>query len=155
MADDKTIEEILSQFGEVTSAEVAAHLEMPYFENIDVVAGFPVGGGDTKYPSTVEVVSMLCPAGSQSYFVKVKGDSMVDAEIYDGDLAVIDASVFSRRGPDDILLCEVNGEYTIKRVVQRGGRTFLVPSNPNFPDIEVDANELKIWGRVSYVIHKV
>lgn len=155
MAISENIETVLGEFGEVTPAELAARVEMPFFDNVRVAAGFPIGGGDTNYPQPVEVVNMLCPKGSQSYFVRVKGDSMVDAEIYDGDLVVIDASLYTRKDPDDILLCEVDGEYTIKRVAQRGGRVFLVPANPNFPDIEVTDKELHVWGRVTACIHKL
>lgn len=147
---------VLARYGEVAEAESMPRWDVPFFENARVAAGFPIGGADTNYPQPMDVLGMLCPKGSQSYFVRVRGDSMVDAEIYDGDLVVIDASMYTRRDPDDILLCEVDGEYTIKRVAVRGnGRVFLVPANPNFPDIEVTGKELHIWGRVTACIHRL
>lgn len=79
---------------------------------------------------------------------------MIDAGVHDGDLIIVDKSL---RNPSEkeIAVCELNGEYTLKRVRQREGRLWLVPANPEFQEIEVcEGDDFSVWGVVTYIIHK-
>ena len=60
------------------------------------------------------------------------------------------------KGPEkQIAVCELNGEYTLKRVRKKDGNVWLVPANPEYPEIEVtDGDDFSVWGVVTYIIHK-
>ena len=52
-------------------------------------------------------------------------------------------------------MCELNGEYTLKRFVKEDGQGWLVPANPNYPRIKITPeDEFSIWGTVTYIIHR-
>ena len=79
---------------------------------------------------------------------------MIDAHIYSGDIVIVDKS---NRNPteSEVAVCEFNGEYTLKHFVRREGLGWLVPANPDFPEIPVTPDdEFRIWGTVTYIIHK-
>lgn len=79
---------------------------------------------------------------------------MKDAGISSGDIVIVDKS---NRTPSEnqVAVCEFNGEYTLKFFVMRDGVGYLVPANPDFPEIMVTPDdEFRIWGTVTYVIHK-
>ncbi|GAB3729815.1 transcriptional repressor LexA [Silanimonas algicola] len=69
------------------------------------------------------------------YLLRVKGDSMVDDGIFDGDLIAV------RRTPDadnnQIVVARIDGEVTVKRLKRGKGRVLLMPRNPNYAPIEV------------------
>lgn len=153
--DRSRLEEVLSRFGEVYRAENVRGAELPIYENIRVACGTPIGGGDVSYPDKVDVLGMMCPKDAQSYFIKVKGDSMIDAGIYSDDLVVINTTLMGY-DEHDVLLCELNGEYTIKRVERREDGVWLIPANPDFADIQVkEGDNFQVWGKVAYVVHKM
>ena len=79
---------------------------------------------------------------------------MIDAGINSGDIVIVDKS---NRNPreNEVAVCEFNGEYTLKYFKKKDGCGWLVPANPDFPEIEVmPYDNLSIWGTVTYVIHK-
>ena len=129
-------------------------LRLPLFEHAELIAGFPVPLDTDELSQEVELLSMLCPNPEASYLIRVKGDSMIDAHIFDGDVLIVDKS---NRNPSEheVAVCELNGEYTVKRLVRREGRGWLVPANPAYPEIEVKPeDEFNVWGTVTYTIHK-
>ena len=88
---------------------------------------------------------------ASTFFVRVAGDSMAGDGIGDGDLLVVDRSVGAYDGC--IAVCYVDGEFTVKRVRLEKGCAWLMPSNPRYRPIRVDAgNEFLIWGVVRHVI---
>lgn len=84
-----------------------------------------------------------------TYFMRVRGASMREAGIDDGDYVVVDRSITPRHG--HIVLAVLDGEFTIKRLFRRAGRLRLQTANPTFPDIELrNGQELIIWGVVTW-----
>lgn len=150
MLRTKGIMTAMKSIGKVGRAK-AEEVRIPYYENVRVAAGVPIGGADTTAES-IDLGRMM-GIGAQSYIVEVKGTSMIDAGIHDGDMVVID-HVPRNYGQNDILLCEVDGEYTIKHVVKRGEKVVLVPENTGFPEIEVEPESLRVWGMVVSVMHR-
>ena len=143
----------LPQWGEVIPALRVQPMKMPFFD-LKLVAGFPIPLNNDELAQDIEVLQMLCPHPDSSYLIRVQGRSMIDAGVHDGDLVIVDKS---QRHPTEkqIAVCELNGEYTLKRVWQREGRLWLVPANPEFPEIEVtEGDEFRVWGVVTYIIHK-
>jgi DNA polymerase V len=92
--------------------------------------------------------------GDTTYIFKVKGDSMIDIGIYEGDSLLVDRSLDARHG--NVVLAVLNNEFTVKRLHKRGGVIKLVPENPRYPTITVkEGEEFNVWGVVTYNLHKL
>ena len=86
--------------------------------------------------------------------IRVQGRSMIEAGGHDGAIIIVDKS---ERNPTEkqIAVCELNGEYTLKRVCRKEGTLWLVPANPEYPEIEItEGDDFSVWGVVTYIIHK-
>ena len=78
---------------------------------------------------------------------------MIGAGLDDGDLLIIDRSLYPENGK--IAVCLVDGEFTVKRINKKGNKLYLKPENKKYQEIEINyENELIIWGIVTYVIKK-
>ncbi len=144
----------LGRLGEVYHSSQVKDLSLPFFDDVNLVAGFPIPLDNDEKAQSIELLRMLCPNPDASYLIRVKGNSMIDANIHDGDIVIVDKS---NRNPteNEVAVCEFNGEYTLKRFVRRGNNGWLVPANPDFPEIKVTADDdFSIWGTVTYIIHK-
>lgn len=140
--------------GDIYSAMNVRSFTLPMFDNASFVAGFPLTLDTDEQAQNIDILRMLCPNPEASYLIKVKGDSMIDAGISDGDIIIVDKS---NRNPTEheVAVCEYNGEYTIKHVVQNEGKMWLVPANPQYPRIEIlEKDDFSVWGVVTYTIHK-
>ena len=146
-------QQLAQQFGQVVPAERVRPLSLPFFD-IGIVAGFPIPLDNDERAQDIELLRMLCPNPESSYLIRVEGDSMIDAGIFSGDIVIVDKS---NRNPSEsqVAVCEFNGEYTLKRFVQRDGAGWLVPANPDYPEIRVTPDDsFSVWGTVTYIIHK-
>jgi len=147
-------EQGLSRLGDVLSAGSLKGLTLPSFE-MRVVAGFPVPLDSDERSQDIDILRLLCPHPEASYLVRVQGESMIDAGIFSGDIVIVDKS---RRDPSEkeIAVCELNGEFTLKRIlVEKDGGRWLVPANPDFPRFRIgDEDAFSVWGTVTYIIHK-
>jgi DNA polymerase V len=82
-----------------------------------------------------------------AFYVRVAGDSMKGAGIFDGDLLIVDKAASCTDGC--IVVALLGNEFTLKRLVKQGTRVFLRPENEEFPPIEVtEDTDCEIWGRV-------
>ena len=111
-----------------------------------VIAGFPSPAQDSFSPE-IDLNDLLIPHKEATFFVRISGESMRDAGILDGDLAIVDKS-----------LTASDGDFTIKqlRLNKDGRKGRLVPWNKQYPDIEIDADDdFRIWGVVTHVVHSV
>ena len=142
-----------SKFGEVIPAGRMMEAHIPFFD-IKLVAGFPIPLDNTEISQDIDLLRMLCPHPDASYLVKIQGNSMIESGIHDGDMIIVDKS---QRNPDknQIAVCELNGEYTVKRVQQINGKRYLVPANPEFPMMEImEGDSFSVWGVVTFIINK-
>ncbi len=120
-----------------------------------VKAGFPSPSENYLAPE-IDLNDLLIQHREATFYVRISGDSMTDAGILDGDLAVVDKSLAAKDG--DIVIAFVNGEFTIKqfRIDKNRTRGWLVPWNDRYPRIEVNADDdFRIWGVVTHVIHSL
>lgn len=89
-------------------------------------------------------------------FVRVHGNSMIDAKIEHDDVLVLDRGLTPEN--NKIVICEINREYTCKRIkiVKKTGEVFLLPENKSFEPIKLDpkSDEVRVIGVVTYIIHK-
>ena len=129
--------------------DLTTHQELPVAGG-DVKAGFP-SPADDFLDSPLDLNRELVHNPASTFFVRVSGDSMAGDGIGDGDLLVVDRSVAPYDGC--IAVCYVDGEFTVKRVRLEKGCAWLMPSNPKYQPIRVDAaNDFQIWGIVRHVI---
>ena len=143
-----------SRIGSYVKASDAKSVVVPFFENTQVVAGFPIPLDNDEKAQDIDIIKMLCPTPESHYIIRVSGDSMIDANINDGDILLVDRS---NRNPDENepAMCELNGEYTVKFVRVRDGKGYLVPANPNYPEWKIsESDDFSVWGVVTYIIHK-
>lgn len=116
-----------------------------------VAAGFP-SPGDNYIERRLDLNEHLIKHTEATFFVRVNGDSMTGAGIFDNDLLVVDRAV----NPDvgRIVIASVNGELTVKRLMRRDGKTWLVAENPAYAPIEMkEGMEFVIWGVVTSAVH--
>ena len=151
-AEGGTAQEPLKGLGDAWPATRMAEARLPFFD-IRIVAGFPLPLDADERAQDIDLLRLLCPHPEASYLIRVQGDSMIDANIHSGDIVIVDKS---NRHPseNEVAVCELNGEYTLKYFVLRDGQGWLVPANPDYPAIEVGpGNRFSVWGVVTYVIH--
>ena len=118
-----------------------------------VAAGFP-SPADDYLEGQLDLNRYLIDDSAACFMVRVSGDSMQGAGILDGDLLVINRSLAARHG--HIVLAVVEGDFTVKRLHQQGGRTALLPDNPAYPPIDIGpGQELHIWGVVSACVRRL
>ena len=118
-----------------------------------VSAGFPSPADDFK-EVRISLDKELVKNTESTFYARVSGDSMEDANLSDGDLIVIDRSLSAEN--NKIAICFLDGEFTVKRIEKRGDRFFLKPENKKYQEIEInEENKLLIWGIVTYVIKSI
>ncbi|MCW5596598.1 MAG: translesion error-prone DNA polymerase V autoproteolytic subunit [Rhodocyclaceae bacterium] len=118
-----------------------------------VPAGFPSPAED-YVEGSLDLNEHLIQHKEATFFVRVKGESMIGAGIQNGDLLVVDRALEAVDG--NIVIAVVDGELTLKRLSRRNGQVRLLPENPCFHPIEFnDDQSLEIWGVVTNVIHRV
>ncbi len=118
-----------------------------------VPAGFPSPAHDF-IEKKLDLNDYLIRHPAATFFVRVKGTSMINAGIYDGDILVVDRSLETCDG--DIVLAVIDSEFTVKRVQKKEGRLFLLPENPQYNPIEIkQEDDFLVWGVVTNVIHEL
>jgi DNA polymerase V len=119
---------------------------------VSVSAGFPSPADDYS-EARLDLNKALISNASATFYARVKGDSMVLAGISDGDLLIVDKSKTPKNG--SIVVCLLDGEFTVKRLDIQDNKYFLRPENPNYPPILLTRNnDVTIWGVVTYTIKK-
>lgn len=113
---------------------------------VKVSAGFPSPASDYE-DRRLDINDYLVRNAVSTFFFPVQGDSMQGAEIFDGDILVVDRSVIPVHG--HIVVAFVNGERLVKRLYARGEQVALLAENPAYRPLEVkEGIELVIWGVV-------
>lgn len=171
--DVPTIREICSHFGLKSTNGVYEHLKAlekeGYIEikpnkarNIKVKEkvknALPllgeVAAGEPIYPTVTEgdVIEMPADLG-KSFILKVRGDSMIKAGIYDGDMVVVNTEVAVKN--NDIVVALVDGEVTLKRLCIKDNEIELHPENDSYSVIKIGQKDFKIIGKVTLLMRKL
>ncbi|WP_422397672.1 translesion error-prone DNA polymerase V autoproteolytic subunit [Shewanella baltica] len=117
-----------------------------------IAAGFPSPAQD-YVEQTLDLNELCIKHPAATFFVKVQGDSMIDAGIFSGDILVVDRSLQPAHG--DTVVAAVNGEFTVKQLQLRPV-VQLLPRNALFSPIVInDESELNIFGVVTNVVKKL
>ena len=115
-----------------------------------VEAGFP-SSVDEELTDTMSIDNYLIENKESSYILEVKGDSMIDAGIQEGDLVVVERKGNPKEG--DIVIAEVDGGWTMKYLRKKSGQVYLEPANKKYKPIYPE-QELNIAAIVKGVIRK-
>jgi DNA polymerase V len=111
-----------------------------------VDAGFP-SPADDHAGKRIDILEHLVKHPQATYQVRVRGESMRDEGIFDGDVLLVDRGITARHG--HIVVAVVDNEFTCKKLYLRAGRMKLKAGNPTFPDIvPKDGQTVDIWGVV-------
>lgn len=131
--------------------DIDSELSLPLAEGIK--AGFPSPAQD-YIDISFDLNKELVKNPSSTFYGRVRGNSMVDAGINDGDILVIDKSISPTDGKKAV--CYIDGEFTIKTLNVTKNGIFLMPANPEYKPIKVtDENDFIVWGIVTFVIHRL
>ena len=118
-----------------------------------IAAGFP---DHTESSGVLDQLQVPIREGArrrppQSFALRVRGDSMIDANIFDGDMVVIEPG---QPKPGDIVAALIDGETTLKRLVRQGNKTYLKAENPAYPEL-YPVSELTVQGIARSVVRKI
>lgn len=124
---------------EIITLDEIKHLKLPYFEGL--AAGYPSQAADYQHES-LDLNEKFVRHEEASYFVRVSGESMIDLGIYDGDICLVDR--LEEVSDGCIVVAFVNGGLTVKTLdtsTRDKGYLRLMPHNPDFKPIIIDAND--------------
>jgi len=141
---------------------VSDMLQIPLVGRIAAGSPMPLPSTDFSYydsESMIDVASSLLPKGERGeglFALEVKGDSMIDAMVYDGDIVILKPAVEARNGEMvAVWLNDVN-ETTLKYFYIEKGRVRLQPANPTMQPIYInDPTTVEVKGKVVMVIRKI
>jgi DNA polymerase V len=148
---------LVKQFGETISQAPLLLVQSPSGQRMRLVshrlsAGFPSPAADYAEDG-LDLNEYLVRNKPASFMFTVKGDSMMNAGIVEGDKVIVDRSINAKN--KDIVVAVVNGEYTIKRLYKTAAKVELRPDNPAYqPIVFKEGSELEIWGVVVGVVRR-
>lgn len=135
----------------IYKVDAESYLPLPYADE-GIHAGFPSPAQDYM-ELAINLNKELIKHPTSTFYGRVVGDSMKDEGIEEGDILVIDKSL--ELMDDDLAVCFIDGDFTVKRVRLESDAAWLVPSNVKYPPIKVTKdNEFMVWGIVTYTIKK-
>jgi repressor LexA len=125
-----------------------------------IAAGVPISVPDDAFAGgfaeTVAVDASLVPRDTSELFaLRVKGHSMVDALIDDGDVVILRRQSVAENGEMVAVWLKAEGETTLKRFYREGTRVRLQPANVTMSPIYADADDVEIQGKVVAVIRRL
>ena len=100
---------------------------------------------------SLDARSVNASKNGRTFALRVRGDSMIDAHILDGDIVILEDRKDVHNG--DIVAALIDGETTLKRYVTEHGRPYLKAENPDYPDL-VPARELRVQGVMVSLVRK-
>ena len=132
--------------------DLTTEASLPIFMT-SIEAGFP-SPADDYIEGSLDLNQHLIKHPAATFFVRVSGESMINAGIFPGDILVVDRSL--EAVDKKIVIAVLDGELTVKRLRIRSGNPSLEPENDRYAPIEIKPDmAFEIWGVVTNVIHKV
>lgn len=116
-----------------------------------VQAGFP-SPAEEETADLLSLDEYLIRHPEQTFLVKVNGDSMIDAGVREGDLAVVERAR-APRDKGDIVIAQVDGQWTMKYYEKRGREVVLIAANKKYPPMR-PSHELVLGGVVTGIVRK-
>ena len=117
-----------------------------------ISAGFPSPAED-HMDISLDINEYLVKHPSSTFYIYVKGDSMIDSGIFDGDLLIVDRSLEVKS--NSVVVAVIDGDFTVKKIKKDSGNLYLIPQNKKYKPILLENNmDFQIWGIVTYSISK-
>jgi len=117
-----------------------------------VSAGFP-SPADDYVELSLDLNEYLIKHPAATFYVKVKGNSMKDANLNNGDILIVDRSLEPKNS--NIVVCQIDTEFTVKRFYKENDSVVLTPANNQYNPIRISKDQqFEIFGVVTYIIHK-
>jgi DNA polymerase V len=130
--------------------DLEAHTIPLYQSNVQ--AGFP-SPADDYVELSLDVLKFLVDKPYSTFCVKVKGNSMEGAAIKDGSILIVDRSKDVKN--ENIIIANLNGDFTVKRYRKLKGQVWLIPEHPAYdPVLITEDMEFQIWGVVTFIINQ-
>lgn len=124
---------------------------LPLFAS-PVQAGFSTPVQD-EFESKLDLNEHLIHHPAATFFVRVNGNSMEGANLYPGDILIVDRALEPTH--DKIIIARIGSEFNVKRLYIQGEKIQLLSEHPDYPPIIIDNPEdFEVWGVVTYIIHK-
>ncbi|UMB55346.1 translesion error-prone DNA polymerase V autoproteolytic subunit [Lutibacter sp. A64] len=137
---------------EIYSSDTSTSINLPLVDS-GISAGFP-SPADDFLDAAIDLNKEFVKNPSTTFYGRVKGDSMINAGLNNGDLLIIDKSLEPIN--DKIAVCFIDGEFTVKRINIDKNCVWLVAENEKYKPIRVtEDNDFIIWGIVTTVIKSV
>ncbi len=131
--------------------EFESGIRIPFFGH-GVSAGFPSPALDFM-ETCIDLNKVLSENPLATFFIKVEGNSMIDAGIENQDVLVVDRSLEPEN--NKIAICFIDGEFTVKRIKADKNGLWLMPENKAYKPLKVtEDNQFMVWGIVTYIIKK-
>jgi repressor LexA len=111
-----------------------------------VAAGLPIEAIEDSSES-IKVPAQMMGRPGETFALRVRGDSMIEDQICDGDIVIVESRPEARNGETVVALVR-GDEATLKRFYRKGGHVRLVPANSSMEPIEVPATDVQIRGIV-------
>lgn len=126
-------------------------LQRPLYDS-KVAAGFP-SPADDHLESQLDLNEYVVKNPATTFYVRVEGNSMINAGIHPNDILVVDLSLEPHDG--NIIIALVDGEFTVKRLkILPSKQICLMPENENYSPIMIqEGMDFRVWGIVTNVIH--
>jgi repressor LexA len=116
-----------------------------------VAAGAPIESFEVE--ESIQVPREMLESRGVHFVLRVRGDSMIEEQIRDGDLVVVESRTEARDG--EMVVALVRGsEATLKKLYRRGARVRLVPAHPTMEPIELRASDVEIRGVVRGLLRR-
>ena len=136
----------------VSSKEISSKLLIPLV-NETVSAGFPSPAED-YIELGIDLNKYLIRNPISTFFLRVNGNSMNNAGIYNNDLLIIDRSINPH--PGHIVIALLDGEFTLKRLIKENDNYYLKADKENYPAINLyEYIDIQIWGVAIHSIHEL
>lgn len=133
--------------GKARAVSFPDELDREEIVDVPIYGRIAAGYGDDSPPEkegciSIDVRSLGIHRSARTFALKVRGESMVDAHICDGDIVIME---FREPRHGDIVAALIDGETTLKRYLVKDGKAFLHAENKSFPDL-IPARELIVQG---------
>ena len=118
-----------------------------------VCAGFPSPATD-YVEDEINLNEELIVYKASTFLIRVQGNSMINENIFEGDILVVDRSLNLKK--NSIAVLNFEGQLVVKKIIKRRNSFFLLSKNSNqAKETEINENsDIQVWGIVTYVIHK-
>lgn len=140
------------EFADVTPK--SSYMKENLFNKIPIVGRVAAGSpilAEENIEGSIVIDQNFLKKSEDSFALKVKGDSMINAGIFEDDLVIVSPQTSAKRG--EIIVARVDDEITVKRFELTGNTVRLLPENENYTPIEITPeNDFNIVGKVSGVI---